>query len=140
MNGRSNADVVRAFYAAQYAGDPEKAFDDNAASDLVFLVSTVNEDLRCAIPWAGYEHKGRAGFLDLVEKLFGEFEPLEFEADHYAEAGDTVFVEGHFVFKHRQTGKTAVSDWFGRFRMRDGRIADAKFYENTAAVAAARKP
>jgi len=50
-----------------------------------------------------------------------------------------VFVEGSFRFRHRQTGRIAESDWLARFDMRDGRIAGGQFYENTYAVAAARR-
>ena len=71
--------------------------------------------------------------------LFSEFEALEFEPKRYSDAGECVFVEGHFTFRHRQTGKIADSYWIARFDMRDGLIAGGQFYENTAGVALARK-
>ncbi|MDY6940456.1 MAG: hypothetical protein SWY16_22715 [Cyanobacteriota bacterium] len=54
-------------------------------------------------------------------------------------AGDRVFVEGHFTFRHRTTGKIADSDFLAAFRMENGRISGGQFYENTAGVAAARQ-
>ncbi len=75
----------------------------------------------------------------LTTLLFSEFEALEFEPRRYNDAGDCVFVEGHFTFRHRQTGKIADSDWVARFDMQDDRIVGGQFYENTASVAEARK-
>jgi ketosteroid isomerase-like protein len=94
--------------------------------------------LRAAIPWAGHVHAGQAGYAELTRQLFSEFEPLVFEATSYSEAGDKVFVEGHFRFRHRASGKIADSDWLARFDMRDGVIGGGQFYENTYAVARAR--
>jgi uncharacterized protein len=53
---------------------------------------------------------------------------------------DKVFVEGHFKFRHRKTGKIAESNWLTRFDIKDGRIVDGQFYENTYAVAMAPFP
>ncbi|MEM8796401.1 MAG: ketosteroid isomerase, partial [Pseudomonadota bacterium] len=56
----------------------------------------------------------------------------------FSDTNDTVYVEGRFVFRHRETTKVAISDFIARFDMRDGRVAGGQFYENTAAIAAAR--
>ena len=95
----------------------------------------------------GSEHKfdramkdqPREGYVGLTAMLFSEFEALSFEARRYVDAGEVVFVEGHFNFRHRRTGRIADSDWLARFDLRDGRIAGGQFYENTHAVAAARR-
>ncbi|TCU38632.1 hypothetical protein EV129_104236 [Rhizobium azibense] len=55
------------------------------------------------------------------------------------DAGNQVFVEGHFRLQHRETARIADSDFLARFEMRDGRIASGQIYENTAAVAEARR-
>lgn len=99
-----------------------------------------NDELRAAIPWAGHRLEGRAGYIDLVTRLFGEFEPLDFDPRRFTDAGHAVFVEGHFTFRHRETHRIAESDWLARFDMADGKIAGGQFYENTFAVAAARRP
>jgi ketosteroid isomerase-like protein len=54
-------------------------------------------------------------------------------------AGTQVFVEGHFRLRHRETAKIADSDFLARFEMRDGKIVCRQMYENTAAVAGARR-
>ena len=140
MTDSPNIQSVRGFLDTQYAGDFETAFRDFAQLDFRWVVSTADsDDLRALIPWAGYEHKGKEGYIRLTNCLFSEFEPLEFNPSRYTDAADTVFVEGRFVFRHRETAKVAVSDFISRFDMRDGRIAGGQFYENTASVAEARR-
>ena len=135
-----NIKAAKGFFEAQYSGDFETAFRDYAHPDFRFVVSSAdNEALRAAIPWAGYAHRGRQGYERLTTLLFSEYEPLEFKTTRFSDTGDQVFVEGHFVFRHRQTAKIADSDFIARFEMRDGKIAGGQFYENTAAVAEARK-
>ncbi|MEM8838361.1 MAG: nuclear transport factor 2 family protein [Pseudomonadota bacterium] len=140
MTDTPNIAAVKGFLEAQYAGDFDRAFSEFAHSHFVWVVSTADNDtLRAAIPWAGYEHKGKEGYIRLTTLLFSEFESLEFNPSKFTDAGDTVFVEGRFVFRHRETTALAVSDFIARFDMRDGRVSGGQFYENTAAVAEARK-
>ena len=135
-----NIKAVKGFLTAQYKGDFDTAFGEYAQPDFNWIVSTsANDDLRTAIPWAGYEHKGRAGYERLTTLLFSEFESLEFTPSKFTDTGDSVYVEGRFVFRHRETTRIAVSDFIARFDMRDGRITGGQFYENTAGVAAARQ-
>jgi uncharacterized protein len=101
--------------------------------------SANNAELQAVIPWAGHELSGKDGYLRLTELLFSEFEPIVFRAVRYTDAGAMVFVEGHFTFRHRHTGKIADSDWIARFDMKNHRIVGGQFFENTAAIAAARK-
>ncbi len=140
MKNSANIQAARGFLHAQYHGDFDRAFRDYAHADFRFVVASENnEDLRAVIPWAGYEHRGREGYERLMSLLFSEYESLEFEVRRLTDTGDQVFGEGHFVFRHRETAKVADSDFIVRFVMRDGKIAGGQFYENTAAVAAARQ-
>jgi ketosteroid isomerase-like protein len=131
--------VVYDFYEAVYADDFDRAFDDYVDENFTFVVGTANNPaLNAQIPWAGVEHKGRSGFDELVTVLYGEFEPIVMEPRVFTETGDTVFLEGHFRFKHKVTGKFADSDWLAKYTVKDGRMQGGIFYENTAGVAAAR--
>lgn len=134
-----NIQTARRFFEAQYVGDFETAFRDYVQPEFRFVVSSAeNDELRANILWAGFEHVGRQGYETLMSLLFSEFEPLEFETQRFSDTGEQVFVEGHFTFRHRETGKIAKSDFISRFEMRDGKIAGGQFYENTLGVAAAR--
>lgn len=140
MTDTKNIAAVKGFLGAQYEGDFDTAFANYAQPEFRWIVGTAeNEDLRASIPWAGYEHAGKEGYIKLTTLLFSEFEALEFDAQKYTDAGDSVFVEGRFVFRHRETAKIAVSDFIARFDMRDARITGGQFYENTAGVADARR-
>jgi ketosteroid isomerase-like protein len=134
-----NVKTVQGFFAAQYAGDFDRAFDFFADPGFEWVVSTTNDEaLNRAIPWAGTTLVGKEGYKRLTTQLWTEFEPLEFELTRFTDGDERVFAEGHFLFRHRSTGKTAASDFVARFEMRDGKIAGGQFYENTYAVAQAR--
>ncbi len=140
MKDSKNILAVKGFLEAQYNNDFDTAFSHFANPNFNWIVGSANNQaLRAAIPWAGYEHKGKEGYIQLTTMLFSEFEALDFSPKNFIDAGGSVYVEGHFVFRHRETAKTAMSDFLARFDMRDGRISGGQFYENTAAVASARQ-
>ena len=91
-----------------------------------------------AIPWAGTYHYGLEGYKRLYDQLFNEFDVNSFEIYLLAETKEKVYVEGHFRFQHKTTGKLADSDWCVRFNFKDTKITGGQFYENTYAVAVAR--
>jgi uncharacterized protein len=140
VSGTANIEAAKRFYELVYTGNYDQAFADHAHPDFRFVVgSSDNPELKAVIPWTGYTHLGREGYVALTNMMFSEFEALNFEPRHYSDAGDRVYIEGNFRFRHRTTGKIAVSDWLVRLDMKDGRIAGGQFYENTYAVAAARQ-
>lgn len=137
---RTNIETVQKFLNAQYAGECDYSCQAYAQPNFQWIVSSNgNENLRTTIPWAGYSHQGKEGYARLMTLLFSEFEALEFEPSRYTDAGAHVFVEGHFTFRHRQTGKIADSDWIALFDMKSGLISGGQFYENTAGIVAARQ-
>lgn len=136
-----NTDVVRRFFeATQYAGDFDRAFGEHVNPEFTWAVGMIdNAELTAAIPWAGRRLAGAEGYKTLTCELFGEFEPLVFDARRFSDVRDAVYVEGYFKFRHRRTGKIAEADFCARFDMRDERISGGQFYENTHAVATARQ-
>lgn len=135
-----NKEIVKSFFGLMHQGEFEKAFNNYAATDLEWIVAMANSpDLTAAIPWDGVVHKGFVGFKKLNESLFGEFEGLAFQLEDSFAEGDTVVGFGHLRFKHKETQKVAESDFAIRITMRDGRIARGQFFENTFAIANARK-
>ncbi|MFB2553146.1 nuclear transport factor 2 family protein [Ensifer soli] len=139
MPDKPNIIAAKRFFSAQHCGDVDDAFCDYVHPDFRFAVSCAcNDELRAAIPWAGYEHKGREGYQRLTTLLFSEYELLAYEIKRFTDAGNQVFAEGHFRLRHRETAKIAESDFLARLEMRDGKIVRGQMYENTAAIAAAR--
>ncbi|EJN03456.1 nuclear transport factor 2 family protein [Phyllobacterium sp. YR531] len=140
MPDTPNIIAAKGFFSTQHCGDLDDAFCDYVHPDFRFVVSSAyNDELRAAIPWAGYEHKGREGYRRLTTLLFSEYELLAYETTRFTDAGSQVFVEGHFRLRHRETARIADSDFLARFDMRNGKIVSGQVYENTAAVAAARR-
>ncbi|MEN2975951.1 nuclear transport factor 2 family protein [Tistrella bauzanensis] len=141
MSDTPNIEAAKGFFAAQRSGDMDDAFSNYVHPDFRFVVSCVcNDDLRAAIPWAGYEHRGREGYQRLTTLLLSEYELLAYETKRFTDAGGQVFIEGHFRLRHRETAKIADSDLLARFEMRDGKIVCGQMYINTAAVVEARRP
>ncbi|MBP2831041.1 hypothetical protein J8281_02475 [Aquimarina sp. U1-2] len=135
----TNIKVVQNFLTLQYEGKVEEAFEKYADPNFKWVVSTNNnKELTKAISWAGYEHRGLEGYKKLNELLFGEYEPLEFNTNEFYEVENKVFMIGDFKFKHYTTGKIAESDFVGIFNLKENKITDGQFYENTLAVAAGR--
>ena len=135
----TNTDAVKRFFELQYSGKYEEAFSGFANPEFSWAVGmSANPELTAAIPWAGRRLNGVDGYKELTGQLFGEYEPLEFDARRYHDTGEVVFAEGYFKFRHRRTGKIAEAEFAMRFDMRDGRISGGQIYENTHGVAVAR--
>ncbi len=127
---QQNVDVVQRTYAAVGRGDIPGVLD--------LLTDDVEWTLQgpSAIPFAGPRH-GRAGvseFFSLVGETleFEQFEPRDFIAQ-----GGTVVVLGYERNRIKPTGRTFAQEWAHVYTLRDGKIARARFFENTAAYLAA---
>ncbi len=87
------------------------------------------------IPFAG-AHRGREGiaeFFSLVGEAleFELFEPREFVAQ-----GDTVVVLGYERSIAKLTGRSLEQEWAHVYRLRDCKIPEGRFFEDTAAEVA----
>ncbi len=106
------------------------------------MLDLLNDDVVWAlqgpttIPYAGVHrgHKGIEEFFSLVEEAleFEQFEPREIVAQ-----GDTVVVVGYERSLVKPTGRTFEQEWVHVYTLRDGKIAMGRFFEDTAAEAAA---
>ena len=135
-----NIATVKAFLKAQFAGEAERGFHDYASPSFNWTVASRDSpDLTAAIPWAGFTLKGAEGYKNLMDLLFGEFEPLEFKPSAFYDAKEVVFVMGTLAFKHRKTEKIARSDFVSRFDIFEGKVGGGQMYEDTYAFASARK-
>ena len=126
MSDQTNVDVVQQIYAAVGSGD--------IPALLSLLTDDVEWTLRgpSVIPWAG-PRRGREGvaeFFSLIGETleFEQFEPREFVAQ-----GDTVVVLGYERSLVKPTGRTFEQEWAHVYTLKDGKIAKARFIEDTAA-------
>ncbi len=127
---QQNVDVVQRKYAAVGRGDIPGVLD--------LLTDDVEWTLQgpSAIPFAGprYGHAGVSEFFSLVGETleFEQFEPRDFIAQ-----GDTVVALGYERNRIKPTGRTFAQEWAHVYTLREGKIARARFFENTAAYVAA---
>ena len=126
MSDQTNLGVVQQIYAAVGSGD------------IPALLSLLTDDVEWTlqghsmIPWAG-PRSGREGvtkFFSLIGETleFEQFEPREFVAQ-----GDTVVVLGYERSLVKPTGRTFEQEWAHVYTLKDGKIAKARFIEDTAA-------
>ena len=126
MSEHTNAEVIRQAYEAFGRGDVPAVLD--------LLADDVDWTLQgpSVIPWAG-PRRGREGvaeFFSLIGETleFEQFEPREFVAQ-----GDTVVVLGYERSLVKPTGRTFEHEWAHVYTLKDGKIAKARFIEDTAA-------
>ncbi len=130
MSDQTNLDVVQQIYAAVGSGD------------IPALLSLLTDDVEwtlqgpSVIPWAG-PRRGREGVAEFFSLLgetleFEQFEPREFVAQ-----GDTVVVLGYERSLVKPTGRTFEQEWAHVYTLKDGKIAKARFIEDTAALVVA---
>jgi hypothetical protein len=130
MSEQENRRVVQSIYEAFGRGD--------AAG----VLAACAEDVRWnfppseVVPYFG-ERSGHDGVIDFLTRIGGAVEFEEFEVREVAPLGDRVFATGRERGRVRATGKTFENEWVMVYTMRDGRVAELRSYEDTAAVAAA---
>ncbi len=130
MSEQTNVDVVQQNYAAVGGGDIPAVLD-LLTDDVEWTMQGPSE-----IPFTG-TRRGREAvgefFSVLGENLeFQQFEPREFIAQ-----GDTVVVLGYERSLIKPTGRTIEHEWAHVYTLRDGKIAKARFIEDTAAYVVA---
>ncbi len=130
MSEQTNVDVVQRNYEAVGRGDIPAVLD-LLTDDVEWTMQGPSE-----IPFTG-TRRGREAvgefFSVLGENLeFEHFEPREFIAQ-----GDTVVVLGYERSLIKPTGRTIEHEWAHVYTLRDGKIAKARFIEDTAAYVVA---
>ncbi len=127
---RHNVDVVQRTYEAVGRGD--------VPALLALLTDDVEWTLQgpAVIPFARTRrgHKAVAEFFSQVGETL-EF--LQFEPRTFVAQGDTVVVLGYEHNRIKPTGRTFEQEWAHVYTLRDGKIAKARFFENTAAYVVA---
>jgi hypothetical protein len=126
MDDKTNTAVIQQAYAAFGQGD------------IPAFLSLLTDDVEWSlpgpsvIPWAGTRHgqEGVTEFFSLIGETleFEHFEPREFVAQ-----GDTVVVLGYERSLVKATGRTFEQEWAHVYKLRDGKIAEGRFIEDTAA-------
>jgi uncharacterized protein len=84
-------------------------------------------------------YQGKEEAKVFMSNLGAAFDTQAFAVDHLIGEGDVAFASGSFTHKLKSTGKLFSSDWALKCIIRDGKIAEYHFYEDSAAFEAANK-
>ena len=126
MSEQTNTDVVRQVY---------EAFD---RGDIPAMLGMLTDDVEFTlqgppvIPYAG-AHRGREGVAEYFSLLDNNLEFERFEPREFVSQGDTVVVLGDDRSLVKSTGRAFEEEWAHVYTLRDGKIAKARFFEDTAA-------
>jgi len=86
-----------------------------------------------ALPWGG-EHRGHEGVQTFFARLDAASETTLWEVDEIFEHGENVFAFGRHGARGRKTGKSEVSEWAFRFKVRNGKVAYYAGYPDSAEI------
>jgi len=128
MSERENVSVVQSVFEAFGRGDVE-ALLKLLTDDVRWMVSGPTE-----VPYMG-DRRGREQVKEFFIALGSNVEFERFEPQEFVAQSERVVVLGSERGRVRCTGKDFDNDWAMVFTVRDGRVAQFRSYENTAAVA-----
>ncbi|QSQ20835.1 nuclear transport factor 2 family protein [Pyxidicoccus parkwayensis] len=132
---KSAADVVKGFFDAFGKGDGE-AVVNSFHKDAV--ITAVRKGERKGTQLHG-TYNGQQGAKDFVTNLGKNFDTKAFSVDSVIGEGNVAFASGAFVHNIRTTGKPYASDWALKVIVKDGKILEYHFYEDSAGFVEASK-
>lgn len=131
-----SAEVVRRFFAAFASGDGEALVATfHPEAEIVAVRDGARE---AGGPYGRY--RGHAGVREMVAALGATFETEAFTVDGVLGEGEVAFASGRFAHRVKATGRLFQSAWALRCVVKDGRIREYRFYEDSAAFAEASGP
>ena len=123
-----NVEKLQQLYAAFGRGDIASILD-NVTDDVEWGVETVASE----VPWYRMS-RGREGVAQFFDLLGSAVEFKKFEPTTFAPNGDEVIVTVDYDYRFRKNGNGAPVACMHRFRVRDGKIASFRAFEDTAAI------
>lgn len=133
MQTESSTQTLRRFFAAFARGDGEAVV---ATFDPSATLTAVRSGPRQPREVYG-TYVGAAGVREFVANLGGAFETQNFAVDRIASEGEVAAAHGSFTHLVKSTGRLFRSDWALVCTVREGRIVDYRFFEDSAALVAA---
>lgn len=131
----SSADVVRSFFAAFGKGDVDGVVDTfHPEAEIVAVRRSGRKDGELYGRYAGKE--GAKAFVATLGKTF---DTKAFSVDRIGGDGELAFANGSFTHHVRATGRPFHSDWALVCVVREGKIREYRFFEDSAAFAEASR-
>jgi uncharacterized protein len=126
MSSEQNTQTVQQLYADFGAGNVP-AILARLTDDAVLEHTGQHESL----PWTR-RYTGAADWGQFFQALAEAFEVEAFSPERFVAQDDTVVALGSLRFKSRATGRTAETLWAMAWRLRDGKAAHCRIYEDMA--------
>jgi len=123
-----NVEKLQHMYAAFGRGEIAPILD-NVTDDVEWGIDTIVTE----IPWYGLR-RGREGVAQFFESLARDVDFQKFVPTTFLANGDEVVVTIDYEYRLRRNGKGSNSGAMHRFRIRDGKVASFRAYEDTAAI------
>lgn len=111
-----------------------------ATNDLRPLIEVLDDD----VVWIshsppsyfrfGGEHRGRAGVMDLLAKIYTDFSFIRYEPDETIRSGDEMWSINNIVVHHRPTDRTVSARLIFRMRFRNRKLVRYEGFFDTASV------
>ena len=130
---KSNLEIVKEFSVLFESGDRE-SWRDYFHDDVVW--DTSHSDLLLA-----GTYRGHAGVEQFFADWLSTWDAFEIEHHEWIEAGDSVVVAFHQCGKGKHSGAVIDRDFFGKYDLREGKVARYTAFETRdAALQAAGVP
>jgi len=124
----SSTETVKAFFTAFGKGDFNgiiNAFHKNCS------ITAVREGARTGREIFG-TYAGKEGAKEFISNLGNSFDTKAFSVDHIVGEGNVAFANGKFTHHIKSTGKSYSSDWSLMCVLKEGKIFEYHFYEDSA--------
>lgn len=123
----NNIKIVQDYLNKLLSGSKEEAFE-LVAEDAIWTVKGSDN-----VPTVG-KRQGKQEIEVYFENFQNNFEPKEFNINHYFDKEDTVFVIGDFTHLIKKTQKLVSSDWTMEFIVKNQKITSYKILEDSYAL------
>jgi ketosteroid isomerase-like protein len=84
-------------------------------------------------------YQGKEGAKTFISNLGNAFDTKAFSVDHFVSEGNVVFVNGKFTHIVKSSGKLFSSDWALMCVIKDDKIMEYHFYEDSESFSEASK-
>lgn len=132
---KQSKDVVKDFFAAFGSGDFNGVM--NSFHDSCTVIG-IRDGKRTGSQLYG-SYKGKEGVKSFLTNLGSTFDTKAFSVDHVIGEGDVAFANGKFTHVVKSTGKTFSSDWALMCVIKDDKIYEYHFFEDSEKFAEANK-
>lgn len=124
---KQSKEVVQGFFTAFGNGDFEGVI--NSFHDSCTVIGIRDSERSGKQIYGTY--KGKEGAKAFLSNVGGTFDTKAFSVDHVVGESDVAFANGKFTHVVKSTGKTFSSAWALMCVVKDGKILEYNFYEDS---------